>query len=380
MNTALLSVVGPIDQAYAMSLSHAARTMKGMKEIDRVVLLVDSPGGTVAGIAELAQDVRELAAVKPVVAFIRNRGASAGYWIASQATEIVAEPSAFVGSLGVAAAMVDTSAAAEQAGIKVTLVTSGGVKGAGTPGTPITAEHIAAEQRVVDAMADMFKTDVAQGRKLGKEATSKLFDGAMHVAKDALALGLIDRVGSLESVLSVPTNPVASVVAQAKVETMSDPVIPAVPTAPVVAPVATVTAPAVAAVDYLAADIKLLAEEVKKTCPLSLDSIVAKMTEATKGETDSIAALEKATVVGNKLASMKKIAGSFAPSETPIINGAPAVPTDLKGLKAEWDKQYQAARKTMQPMDALAYARDHNKELHEKYITESTKAWKARGK
>jgi signal peptide peptidase SppA len=382
MNTALLSVLGAIDQAHAMSLSHACRSIKDMKEIDRVVLLVDSPGGTVAGISELAQDVRELAAIKPVVAFIRNRGASAGYWIASQATEIVAEPSAFVGSLGVAAAMVDTSAAAEQAGIKVTLVTSGGVKGAGTPGTPITAEHIAAEQKVVDAMADMFKTDVQTGRELSKEATAKLFDGQMHVASAALALGLIDRIGTLESVLRVEPTASSAPVASVKEPIMTDPVIQTAPATTVVTPVATTApAPVVVAVDHMANDIKAIAESVKSAgCPLTLDSIVAKLTAAVEGEKDSVVAVEKAIAVGTKLSKLPKIAGNFAPTEKPVVTTAEALPTDIKGLKAQWDEKYQAARKTMSPADALVFTRDKNPELHKAYIEKSTELWQVRGR
>ena len=410
MNTAILPVIGAIDQAHAMALSHASRTLKDMKEIDRVVLLVDSPGGTVAGISELAQDIRELSGTKPVVAFIRNRGASAGYWIASQATEIVAEPSAFVGSLGVAAAMVDTSAAAEQAGIKVTLVTSGGVKGAGTPGTPITAEHIAAEQRVVDAIAGMFKADVQIGRKLTEDATAKLFDGQMHTAKAAMALGLVDRIGTLQSVLHVdaPATASAGIVAKTEARTMTDPTAMADPKKdededkpedpkdkPEDKKAEKPDFPAKkkddeedeedkkkpsekkeSAMSYLTDDIKVLAQTVKEGgCPLTLDSIEAKLTAVTEGEADEIVALEKAMTLGTKLAGMKKFAGSFAATEAVPTESPKA--SDPKTLRAEWKSKYEAnlTKYKGDNMKAFTETNRENAALAKAMVEASTLEW-----
>lgn len=181
------------------------RTLRAAMADDRVrgaILHIDSPGGTVAGTHDLAADVRAFAAVKPITAYIDGLGASAAYWVASQATQVAAGPDALVGSIGTYATVVDSAAAAEKDGFKVHVIKAGQFKGAGTPGAPVTDEQLAEFQRIVDGLNTMFLEGVSAGRRMALSRVAELADGRVHKAGDALKLGLIDQVASLDIVMA----------------------------------------------------------------------------------------------------------------------------------------------------------------------------------
>lgn len=189
-------------EASAIEMRSAIRQAAKDPTVSKIVLHIDSPGGAVGGIDDLAAEVREAKAHKPVVAYIEDLGASAAYWVASQATEIVANRGAFVGSLGVYGVIHDTSGAYEREGIKVHVVSSGGAKGKGVAGVPVDETTLAEERRLIEAITDLFKVNVRAGRGLTHQQTTDLFDGRVHMADKALELGLIDRIGSFESTLT----------------------------------------------------------------------------------------------------------------------------------------------------------------------------------
>lgn len=166
-----------------------------------VMLLIDSPGGTVAGTEELAADVAALAKIKPVHAFIDDLGASAAYWVASQASFISTNPSGLVGSIGTYGAIFDYSGAAAMEGVKAYVVRAGKFKGMGTPGTEITQEHLAELQRNVDALNARFLSGVATGRRMNSDRVAELADGRVHIGAEALALGLVDAVNSYDAAM-----------------------------------------------------------------------------------------------------------------------------------------------------------------------------------
>lgn len=180
------------------------RTILADQTIRAVALIIDSPGGTVAGTEELAADLRDLNAVKPVTVIVEDLIASAAYWVGSQASAIYANATALVGSIGTYAAIQDVSAMAAMKGIKIHIIRGDGgeYKGAGTPGTEITDKQLAEWQRIVNAANDQFIAGVASGRRTSVQAIVALADGRVHPAAEALRLGLIDGVKSLDLVLS----------------------------------------------------------------------------------------------------------------------------------------------------------------------------------
>lgn len=197
---------------YGSSLSTAGSMIRTRKElramasdesIDAIVLRIDTPGGTVAGTADVAREVARARAKKPVWAYVEDLCASAGYWIGSQADRIVAnQPTAYVGSIGTYYATYDLSGAAAQQGIKAILIKSGEFKGAGLEGTEITPEQIAEWQSLVDKLQIQFNAGVSTGRKMAIEAVEKLADGRVHLAADAQALGLIDAISPFDEMIS----------------------------------------------------------------------------------------------------------------------------------------------------------------------------------
>ncbi len=167
-----------------------------------ILLLIDSPGGTVSGTKDLADDVTAANEQKPVVAYIEDLCASAAYWVASQASKVYSNATAIVGSIGTFMVMQDTSAASEKKGIKVHVVRAGDHKGAGTPGTEITDEHLAEWQATVDQLNDHFVAGVAAGRQMSVKSVQQLADGRVHVGEAAQKVGLIDGVQSFDETLS----------------------------------------------------------------------------------------------------------------------------------------------------------------------------------
>lgn len=184
--------------ANTIRIRNQIRAIARDPDVAGVLLAVDSPGGTVAGTADLAQEVRALAAQKPVHAFIEDLGASAAYWVASQASRITATPTTEVGSIGTMAVVEDTSGMAEMDGVVVHVVSTGDYKGAFTPGVPVDPVHLEELQERVNDLNAHFLRAVQMGRGLNAEAVQAAADGRVFIAEKARGLGLIDHVGSYD--------------------------------------------------------------------------------------------------------------------------------------------------------------------------------------
>lgn len=175
-------------------------------EVTCAILCIESPGGTVAGMTDLASDIRALNAEKPCYAYIQDMGASAAYWAASQCSKIYANANAVVGCIGTMAVLQDTSRAYEQQGIKVLVVTSDvpdgdTMKGAGVDGTAITDDQLADCKRQINEQNDLFVADVATGRSMTPDRVRGLADGRVHVGAKAQALGLVDEISSFDAAM-----------------------------------------------------------------------------------------------------------------------------------------------------------------------------------
>ena len=188
---------------YPGSVTMRRRMRKAVADerVRGIVLRIDSPGGSVSGTGDLADEVRNASLAKPVVAYIEDIGASAAYAVASQASQIVAGPDAIVGSIGTYMVIYDYSAQAAKAGIKAIVVRAGRMKGAGTPGTEITEEQLAVFQREIDEVNAQFLKRVMRGRGMGIEQVTKLATGEVWVGDYARALGLVDKVQSLDAAI-----------------------------------------------------------------------------------------------------------------------------------------------------------------------------------
>lgn len=172
--------------------------------VKAVVLDIASPGGNVHGIPELAARVASAAKIKPIIAAANAMAASAAYWIAASASEIVVTPSGEVGSIGIITMHVDESKADEQQGIRRTLITAGKYKGDGAMGTPLTDAVASQLQARADELYGMFVRSVAKGRGVSVEAVRDGFgEGLMVGAKAAVEQQMADHIGTLEDAIGI---------------------------------------------------------------------------------------------------------------------------------------------------------------------------------
>lgn len=199
---AVIRLEGILEKTQTAHVRSLLRNAIEDERVGGILLMVDSPGGTVAGTADLAASISSAAKVKPVHAFVEDLCASAAYWAASQALKVFANAStALVGSIGTYAVLVDSSAMADKAGIKVHVVRAGEYKGMGTPGTEITKSHLANMQHLVDAINSEFVKAIAVGRRMSASMIRHVADGRLHPAADAVRLRLIDGIQSIDKTI-----------------------------------------------------------------------------------------------------------------------------------------------------------------------------------
>lgn len=163
--------------------------------IEGILLDVDSPGGTVTGVPELAAVIAEVDAQKPVVAFTDRQMASAAYYLAAGARAIYATGSAHVGSIGVYSAWLDASRAFEMNGLSMEVDKVGKYKAAGLYGTSMTAEQRDLIHSRTEEVAAWFKGFVRGQRPAVPESA---MEGQEFYGVEAKANGLVDEVGGLE--------------------------------------------------------------------------------------------------------------------------------------------------------------------------------------
>lgn len=181
------------------------------RSVRTLALVIDSPGGDVAGVPELAEVLRQARAVKPVLAHARYLAASGAYWLASQAALVSMEPSAEVGSIGVYTLHASLVEAYRQAGIDVTTIEAGAHKTELAPWRVLSESARAYVQSQVDETHDQFVREVARGRGVpAGTVRTKFGQGRLLLAGPAKAAGLVDRVSTLEDLLGWAAGPGAS--------------------------------------------------------------------------------------------------------------------------------------------------------------------------
>jgi capsid assembly protease len=168
-----------------------------------IVFDVDSPGGSVEGVTELASEIFKARKQKPITAVCNSMACSAAYWIASAAEELVCTPSGQCGSIGVFMLLQDESEALAKEGIKINLIKSGKYKAEGHPSQPLSDDARAFLQSQCDSVYSMFVKAVAQNRKTAQATVREGYgEGRSLLATDAVKAGLADRVATLDDVLA----------------------------------------------------------------------------------------------------------------------------------------------------------------------------------
>jgi len=203
-DVAIVPVTGPIfryanlftEISGATSLSQLSNDFNAALDdpaVSSIVLEIDSPGGQAAGIAEFAHMVRN--SDKPVTAYVDGMGASAAYWIAAAADDLVINKTAMVGSIG---AIFGVSKNAESDVVEF-VSTQSPMK---RP-DPESDEGRTELQQFIDALAQVFIEDVAIYRDVSVETVLSDFGkGGVRLGEEAVKLGMADRVSTLEEVIA----------------------------------------------------------------------------------------------------------------------------------------------------------------------------------
>ncbi len=191
-NLSLAGLAGTLEKAFKS------------KHLAAVALAINSPGGSPVQSSLIAGRIRQLADEKkvPVFAFVEDVAASGGYWLATAADEIFVDGASIVGSIGVVSAGFGFTQLIEKLGIERRVHAQGARKAMLDPFRPERDEDIERLLALQVELHDGFKAEVRRrrGDKLkGDDAT--LFEGDIWTGRQAVALGLVDGIGDLRSVL-----------------------------------------------------------------------------------------------------------------------------------------------------------------------------------
>jgi protease IV len=190
---ARLSVHGIITQD--RKLLEAIRDAGKDSSVKGLIVLIDSPGGSVAGGESLFRAIRFVAEKKPVVAVMGGLAASAGYMIAMPANRVFASEATVTGSIGVLLETGEVSGLLDKLGVTAEAITSGPLKDQPSLTRPLTPAGRDALRSIVMDMYDQFVGMVATGRHMDPDAVRALADGRAYTGRQALKLGLIDAIG-----------------------------------------------------------------------------------------------------------------------------------------------------------------------------------------
>ncbi len=171
--------------------------------IKAIVLRINSPGGGVAPSQEIYAEVKRAASVKNVIVSMGAVAASGGYYIASPATRIIANPGTITGSIGVIMEIPNLKELMDKLGIKTEVIKSGRHKDIASVFRGIGKEERDILQGLISDVHEQFISDVAESRKIPKENIYKIADAKVFSGRQAVKIGLVDELGDLQHAINV---------------------------------------------------------------------------------------------------------------------------------------------------------------------------------
>lgn len=172
--------------------------------IHTILLDIDSPGGSVAGVFDLVDDIYKMRGKKPIYAFVNDSGYSAAYAIASAADHVYMTRTAGVGSIGVVMLHTDRSEQDAKAGVKYTPIYAGANKVNGNPHEPLSKAAHAKAQTIVNQVYDLFVSTVARNNGLSEQEVRST-EADIYTGPEAIDRGLIDGILSYNELISMIT-------------------------------------------------------------------------------------------------------------------------------------------------------------------------------
>jgi protease-4 len=168
------------------------------EKIKAIIIEVDSSGGSPVAGEEVANAIKD--SQKPVIAFIRDTGASSAYWAISSADKIFASKNSDIGSIGVTLSYVSNVEKNAKDGYRYEELSSGKYKNSGSPDKPLTEEERALFLRDVKIMYNNFIQAISENRKIPLDKVKSFSDGSTFLGEQAKSLGIIDEIGGLKEV------------------------------------------------------------------------------------------------------------------------------------------------------------------------------------
>lgn len=173
------------------------------RQIKAIILRIDSPGGGVGPSQEIYSETRRTSRTKKVVASLGSVAASGGYYVASAADSIVANPGTLTGSIGVLMEFVRVEELLKKIGVEMQVIKSGEFKDIGSPNRKMTHKEKEMLLTLLEDIRNQFVTAVSQGRNMPEEAVLALADGRIFSGRQAKDLGLVDSLGNFRDAVSV---------------------------------------------------------------------------------------------------------------------------------------------------------------------------------
>lgn len=217
---AVVSITGPLDQRGGWwwdgydSITRRVANALGDPQVGAVLLVIDSPGGVVAGCWEAVHALRlaSKSTGKPLLVYTDEMACSAAYALSCAAEAIVVPTSGVVGSIGVIATQMSYAEALEKEGIRIAVLSSGKRKADGHPALPLSKEALDRMQARIDEYAKQFFALVAEVRPLSS-ANIKALEADIFVGDAAVAAKLADKVGTFADALALARSRAKSTVA-----------------------------------------------------------------------------------------------------------------------------------------------------------------------
>lgn len=178
---------------------------KDQDDIKAIVLRIDTPGGVVGPTQEIYEEIKKLKKNKPIVVSMGSVAASGGYYIATPANSIFANPGTITGSIGVLMKLANVQSLLNKIGVDSLVLKSGEYKDTGSPVRAITTGDKKILQGIIDSMYEQFVRAVAEGRKLPVQKVKEIADGRIFTGEQALKLDLVDKLGNLHDAIDEAT-------------------------------------------------------------------------------------------------------------------------------------------------------------------------------
>jgi len=181
-------------------LGSAIDEIEDRDDVDRMLMVFDSPGGSVQGLTNTARKVRNMDT--ETVAFAEGLMASAAYFVGSAADHVIASPDSMVGAIGSVATIESYAEKYEERGIQVEVVRSAEKKAKPNPSEPIDEDSVKEVQRLVNSAHEQFVSQVALNRNLSEKTVNAMADGSVITGSEAENTDFVDSVDTIDEVMA----------------------------------------------------------------------------------------------------------------------------------------------------------------------------------